>query len=72
LTAFEEREEVQKYLNENYLKSNEGTGKPEESKERVIPFNDYSQYIGQALKLDSYEKHFKQYLEDNDHYEKLF
>lgn len=65
LTAFEEREEVQKYLNENYLKGAENTAKPEDSKERVIPYVDYCQYIGQALKLDSYEKHFKQYLADN-------
>jgi hypothetical protein len=72
LTAFEEREDVQKYLNENYLKPAESTVKAEETKERTIPFNDYCQYIGQALKLDNYERHFKQYLKDNEHYEQLF
>ena len=34
----------------------------------MIPFNDYSQYIGQALKLENYEQYFKDYLEDNKRY----
>lgn len=62
---------MQKYLNENYLKPAE-TVKPEDAKDRTIPFNDYCQYIGQALKLDNYDIHFKQYLADNEHYERLF
>jgi hypothetical protein len=38
----------------------------------MIPFNDYCQYIGQALKLDNYEKYFKTFLDDNKKYEELF
>jgi hypothetical protein len=56
---------VQKYLNENYLKTADATTPKQEQKEKTIPFNDYCQYIGSALKLDNYERHFKQYLEDN-------
>ena len=38
----------------------------------MIPFNDYCQYIGQALKLDNYEQHFQNYLQDNKKYQQLF
>ena len=65
---FEERDEVQKYFDWNYLKvsvSGEAEG------EKNIPFSDYCQYIGQALRLDNYESYFKQYLKDNEAYETL-
>ena len=40
--------------------------------DKIIPFNEYCQYIGQALKLDNYESYFKQYLKDNETFENLF
>lgn len=67
MTAFEERDEIQKYFNENYLKESS-----KEEKEKLIPFNDYAQFIGQALKVDNYENYFKNYLSDNKKYEQLF
>ena len=40
--------------------------------DKSIPFNEYCQYIGQALKLDNYESYFKHYLKDNETFENLF
>lgn len=73
MEAFEEREEVQKHLNENFLKKGEQTAKPSgEPQEATIPLYGYAQYMGQALKLGNYERHFKSYLSDNTQYERVF
>jgi hypothetical protein len=42
-------EQIQRYFNENHLKNAEN--KMNQGQEKQIPFNDYSEYIGQAFKL---------------------
>ena len=73
MNAFEEREEVQKHLNDHFLKKGDTSTKTaSESKEANIPLYGYAQYMGQAFKLDNYERHFREYLTDNGQYEKVF
>ena len=69
MSAFEERDQIQKYFNQTYIKNAEGS---KQQKDKLIPFNDYCQFLGQALKLDNYEQYFKDYFSNNKRYEELF